>query len=128
MKALLLLGSVGVLVSLTVSSISQEKPKPNDPAAPPPASKPAGVPPAPVPTSYSPVVPQEDFKTTMARMKAEKDAIERKQQELLALRYDLRNDPAPGVTMARNKPVQQGIRVRLQGDVTWGRLAEMTPE
>lgn len=128
MKALCFLRSVCVLVSLTVPSISQEKPKRNDPAAPPPASKPAGVPPAAVPTSYSPVVPQEDFKTTLARMKGEKDAIERKHQELLALRYDLRDDPAPGVTMARMKPVQQGVRVRLQDNVTWGQLAEMTPE
>ncbi|HET6406902.1 MAG TPA: cytochrome B6 [Chthoniobacteraceae bacterium] len=128
MKALHLLGSVCVLISLTVPAVSQEKPKPNDPAAPPPASKPAGAPPSPVPTSFSPVVPQEDFKTTLSRMKGEKDAIERKQQELLALRYDLRDNPAPGVTMARMKPVQQGVRVRLPDSVTWEQLAEMTPE
>ena len=60
-----------------------------------------------------PVVPQDDFKTTMARMKAGKAAIEKSHGDLLAARYDLRDDPAPGVTMARQKPVQEGVRVRL---------------
>ena len=104
-----------------------DEPKKKDPAVP-PASKPAGVPPSPVPTSFAPVVPSEDFKTTLERMKAEKPAIEKKHSDLLALRYDLRDDPAPGVTMARKKPVQQGVRVRLPKGVTWDQLAEMTPE
>jgi cytochrome c peroxidase len=104
-----------------------DDPKKKD-AAPPPASKPAGVPPSPVPTSFSPVVPSEDFKTTLERMKAEKPAIEKKHSELLATRYDLRNDPAPGVVMARNKPVQQGVRVRLPQGSTWDQLSSMTPE
>ncbi len=82
----------------------------------------------PVPTSFSPVVPKEDFKTTMERMKAEKPAIEKRQHDLLALRYDLRDDAAAGVTMARSKPVQQGVRVRLPNGMSWEKLAEMSPE
>jgi cytochrome c peroxidase len=47
---------------------------------------------------------------------------------LLDERYDLSNKPASGVTMARGKPVQEGIRVKLPKDVTWEKLADMTPE
>jgi len=97
-------------------------------APPSPASKPADVPPNPVPTSFSPVVPKEDFKTTLDRMKAEKPGIEKKQHDLLLHRYDLRDDPAPGVTMARKKAVQQGVRVLLPEGRTWDQLAGMTPE
>ncbi len=67
----------------------------------------------PVPTSFAPVVPKKDFQATMARMKAEKAAIEKKHQELLAARYDLHDDAAPAVQMARGKAVQQGLRARL---------------
>lgn len=75
-----------------------------------------------------PVVPKDDFKTVMARMKGEKAAIEKKHADLLAARYDLSNKPAPGVTMSRGKPVQQGVRAKLPAGVTWESLAEMTPE
>lgn len=81
-----------------------------------------------VPTSYMPVVPKEDFKTVMARMIGEKAAVEKKHADLLAARYDLANNPAPGVTMSRGKPVQQGVRAKLPAGVTWESLAEMTPE
>jgi len=40
----------------------------------------------------------------------------KRQMELSHQRYDLKNDPAPGV-MSRKKPVQQGVRAKLsQGD------------
>jgi cytochrome c peroxidase len=95
-------------------------------AADPPAAAPAAAPPPPK-TSYSPVVPKEEFKTLMERMKAEKAAIMKRQNDLLAERYDLRNDPATGVTMSRGKPVQQGIRVKLSKGATWQSLAATTP-
>ena len=104
-----------------------DDPKKSD-LAPPPPSKPAGVPPSPVPTSYMPAVPTEDFRTTMERMKAEKPAIEKRQGDLLGERYDLRDDPAPNMTMSRKKPVQQGVRIRLPKGVAWERLAEMSPQ
>ena len=99
-------------------AIGAEEPKKKDPASPPP----------PVPTSFMPVVPKEDFKNTMERMKSEKAGIEKKHEALLAERYDLRDDPAPGVTMARKKPVQQGVRVRLPKGATWDELTKMAPE
>ena len=79
-------------------------------------------------SSYAPVVPREPFPATMSRMVAEKPAVMRRQQDLLQLRYDLRNDPAPGVTMARGKPVQQGVRVRLARGVSWEKLGALTQE
>ena len=50
-------------------------------------------------SSYAPVVPKEAFSATMARMKAEKPGIMKRQMDLLQERYILRNDPAPSVTM-----------------------------
>src|ERR1039457_6135549 len=79
-------------------------------------------------SSYLPVVPKEEFSATMARMKTEKPAVMKRQMDLLQERYDLRNDPAPGVTMARGKPVQRGIRVKLAPGTSWEKLAAMTPE
>src|SRR5436190_20451403 len=102
----------------------KSSPTPSKPAV----AQPAGAPPAPVPTSYMPVVPKEDFKTVMERMKGQKSAIEKKHEDLLAERYDLSNKPAPGVTMSRGKPVQQGVRAKLAAGVTWQSLAEMTPD
>ena len=68
-------------------------------------------------SSYAPVVAKEPFSETMARMKAEKPAVMKKQMDLLRQRYDLRNDPAPGVTMSGGKPVQQGrARETQKGD------------
>jgi cytochrome c peroxidase len=61
-------------------------------------------------------------------MKSEKAAIEKRQADLLVERYDLSDKPAPGVTMSRGKPVQQGVRAKLTAGVTWQSLAEMTPE
>src|ERR1039458_8141940 len=52
----------------------------------------------------------------------------KRQMDLLQERYDLRNDPAPGVTMTRGKPVQRGIRVKLAPGTNWEKLAAMTPE
>jgi len=80
------------------------------------------------PTSYMPVDIKESFASIMARMKAEKPAVEARQKALLEKRYDLSNRPAPDVTMTRGKPVQEGVRARLPGGVTWESLAAMMPE
>ena len=79
-------------------------------------------------TSFAPVVMNEEFSAMMARMKAEKAAIMQRQMDLLEARYDLRNDPAPDVTMSRGKAVQEGIRVKLPPGMSWDKLAAMTPE
>ena len=70
----------------------------------------------------------EDFASLVKRLRQEKPAYAERQRKLLAERYDLADRPAQGVTMARGKPVQGGVRVRLPKDMTWDRLAAMTPE
>src|SRR5262249_11991806 len=82
----------------------------------------------PPPTSYLPVVPKDTFTAVRNRMSAAKADLARKQLALLEERYDLSNRPASGVTMSRNKPVQQGVRVKLPPGVTWDQLAGMTPD
>ena len=79
-------------------------------------------------SSYAPVALTEKFSEVMARMKSEKTAVMKRQMDLLQERYDLRDDPAPGVTMTRGKPVQRGIRVRLTAGTSWEGLAAMAPE
>lgn len=79
-------------------------------------------------SSYAPVVITEDFSSIMTRMKAAKPAIMKRQEDLLALRYDLGNHPAQGVAMPRGKPVQEGVRVKLPAGQTWEQLAALTPE
>ncbi|MCL4504030.1 MAG: cytochrome B6, partial [Deltaproteobacteria bacterium] len=79
-------------------------------------------------TSYAPVVIKEDFNTIMNRWKAEKPKVEARQKELLEARYDLGNHPAKGIAMTRGKPVQEGVRVKLPKDLTWEKLAAMSPE
>ena len=79
-------------------------------------------------SSYSPVVIQEEFATTVARMKAAKPEIMQRQQKLLEERYDMRNNPVSGVTMSKGKALQGGVRARLASGMTWERLAQMTPE
>jgi cytochrome c peroxidase len=79
-------------------------------------------------TSYAPVDIKEDFAATMARMKAAKPGVEKKHVDLLNERYDLSNRPVQGVTMSRGKQVQEGVRVKLSKEMTWDKLAAMSPE
>jgi cytochrome c peroxidase len=80
------------------------------------------------PSSYAPVDIHEAFATIMTRMSAAKAGIMKRQIALLEERYDLSNNPAPGVTMSRSKPIQQGVRVKLAPGVTWDQLAKLTPD
>ena len=68
---------------------------------------------------------KESFEAIMARMKAAKPEVMKRQMDLLNERYDLSNRPAAGVTMPRGKPVQDGVRVKLPVGPTWERLAAM---
>jgi cytochrome c peroxidase len=79
-------------------------------------------------SSYSPVVIKESFEAIMARMKAAKPGVMKRQMDLLNERYDLSNRPAAGVTMSRGKPVHEGVRIKLPVGMTWERLAGMSPE
>ena len=80
------------------------------------------------PSSYAPVVIKEKFSDTLARMTKEKPEVMKRQMDLLKSRYDLSNRPAKGVTMTKGKPVQEGVRAKLPKDMTWEKLAEMSPE
>ena len=80
------------------------------------------------PSSYAPVVIKESFETIMARMKAAKPEVMKRQMDLLSERYDLANRPASGVMMSRGKPVQEGVRAKLPKEMTWERLASLGPE
>jgi cytochrome c peroxidase len=71
---------------------------------------------------------KEDFASVMKRMKADKADVMDQQMDLLKARYDLSDDPAKGVKMARGKAVQQGVRARLPKNLTWDKLASMKPD
>lgn len=79
-------------------------------------------------TAFAAEVPQEDFPSLVKRLQKEKPVFAKRQQDLLAERYDLSDRPASGVTMSRGKAVQEGVRVRLPKDVTWEKLATLSPE
>jgi len=79
-------------------------------------------------TSYSPVDIKEDFAAIMARMKAAKPEVMKRQMDVLNARYDLANRPAKDVTMSRGKPVQEGVRAKPPQGMTWEKLQAMSPE
>lgn len=74
-----------------------------------------------------PFVAPEEFKTVMARMQTAKPAIQERHLDLLKDRYELADHPAAGVTMARQKPIQERVRIRLPKGLTWEKLAAMAP-
>ncbi len=79
-------------------------------------------------SSYMPVDIKESFETIMSRMKGDKAKIEKEHTDLLEARYDLSDHPAADVKMERDKPLQEGVRVKLPQGTTWAQLAAMTPE
>ena len=79
-------------------------------------------------SSYSPVVIKEGFETIMARMKAAKSQVMKRQMNLLNQRYDLSDRPAKGITMSGGKPVQGGVRAKLPEGMIWEKLAAMSPQ
>jgi len=80
------------------------------------------------PSSFAPVVDQEPFDTVMQRMSQATPEIMKRQMDLLAERYDLADRPARGATMSRGKPIQEGVRVKLPPNMTWQKLAAMSPD
>ncbi len=79
-------------------------------------------------SSYSPVVITKPFAKTMAEMKQAKPKVMERQMKLLNERYDLSDRPAKGITMSRGKPVQEGVRTKLAGGMTWEKLASMSAD
>jgi cytochrome c peroxidase len=80
-----------------------------------------------IPTSYLPVI-EGKFDDVMARMKADKPKVMKRQLDLLGTRYDLGDHPAKGVTMSKGKAVQEGVRAKLPTGMTWEELARMSPD
>ena len=70
----------------------------------------------------------EDFQALVKRLQGGKSQFAKRQQTLLAERYDLSDRPAQGTAMSRDKPVQEGVRVRLPMGMTWEKLAALSPE
>ena len=79
-------------------------------------------------SSYAPVDIHETFTAILNRMAAAKPEIMRRQMALLEQRYDLSDRPAKGATMSRGKLLQEGVRMKLPGGMTWDQLAKLTPE
>src|SRR5260370_9442277 len=75
-------------------------------------------------TSYMKVDITELFASILTRMQAAKPVIESRHSDLLNERYDLSDRPARGVMMERNKPLQEGVRVKLPEGMTWDKLAD----
>src|SRR5216683_338943 len=79
-------------------------------------------------SSYMQVEIDEPFSAIFSRLSAQKPEVTREHMALRNERYDLNNRPVAGVTMDRNKPVQEGVRVKLPAGKTWEALAAMSPE
>jgi cytochrome c peroxidase len=75
-----------------------------------------------------PLVKAEPIAQVIQRTQQEKPVYAKRHQDLLDLRYDLANRPAAGVVMSRGKAVQDGVRVKLPGGMTWDKLAALTPD
>src|ERR1700676_2180606 len=74
-------------------------------------------------TSYMPIDITEPFSSIFSRLSAQKPEVTREHMAMLNERYDLANRPAHGVTMDRNKPVQEGVRVKLPAGKSWETIA-----
>ena len=70
---------------------------------------------------------QESFDDLVKRLSQEKPKFAERHQKLLNERYDLADKPADGVTMAKGKAVQSGVRVKLPKGTTWEKLATLPP-
>jgi cytochrome c peroxidase len=77
--------------------------------------------------TYRPL-PTQPLDAVMAQDEAQKPAVMKRQADLLAQRYDLSDKPIEGATMSGGrKAVQGGVRVKLSTDMSWEKLAAMTP-
>lgn len=77
--------------------------------------------------TYMPVVIEESFDETRAQDEKVKDEVMNRQQQLLERRYDLGDRPSDVMMSAGRKAVQQGVRVKLHGEVDWEELNTMAP-
>ena len=78
--------------------------------------------------TYMPVKIDESFDATKAKDVAAKPGLMKRQQQLLAARYDLSDNPSRVMMSGGRKAVQQGVRVKLPEGLSWERLAAMSPK
>ncbi len=84
--------------------------------------------PLPPSATYRPL-PTLPLSVVKANDEAEKPQVTRDQQAVLDQRYDLSNNPIPGVVMSGGrKAVQGGVRVKLPAGASWDTLAGMSPD
>jgi cytochrome c peroxidase len=84
--------------------------------------------PLPPEATYRPL-PNVPLDVVRRNDEAAKPAVQERQRALLNARYDLANRPIPGVMMSGGrKPVQGGVRVKLQPGTTWEQLAQLSPD
>lgn len=81
----------------------------------------------PDPATYMPVVIKRTFAEIRTADEAMKPEVNARQLRLLETRYDLSDNPSAVMMSAGRKAVQQGVRVKLHGGVTWAALNRMTP-
>jgi cytochrome c peroxidase len=83
-------------------------------------------------TSYDQVAPtllgEQTFEAVMAKDKADKEAVNARQAELLKTRYDLSVKVDPEVKMTRGKPIPVGPATKLPDGATWDSLAGMSSD
>ncbi len=71
---------------------------------------------------------EEDFPTLKNRLQAEQIQFAKRQQDLLAARYDLADRSTKGIAMSRGKSLQDGVRVKLPAGMSWEKLAALSPQ
>jgi cytochrome c peroxidase len=77
--------------------------------------------------SYRPL-PTQPFSVVREADEAQKSMVMQRQAGVLQARYDLANDPIPGVLMSGGrKAVQGNVRVKLPPGASWEMLANLSP-
>ncbi|MFN2309496.1 MAG: cytochrome B6 [Gammaproteobacteria bacterium] len=78
--------------------------------------------------TYIPVVQDKDFQSVMKQDVTDRPTVFKAHKALLEQRYDLSSQPSKVMMSGGRKAVQEGVRVRLPGGVTWDDLAAMSPD
>lgn len=87
-----------------------------------------GADPLPADTTYRPL-PTQPFSDVKRMDEAQRPKVMQRQSALFAQRYDVGNQPVPGVLMSGGKkPVQGGVRVKLRDGTSWDKLAAMSSQ
>src|SRR3954464_9723955 len=84
--------------------------------------------PLPPDATYRPL-PTLPFTAVKTADEAQKPQVMQRQADLLNQRYDLSDQPIPGVIMSGGrKPIQGGVRIKLPAGATWESLAATSPD